>query len=52
MAPLVVNYIYETLCTATVQKRELESKKNTEITLTSQQTNRLSSITPVFNVFD
>jgi len=52
MAPLVVNYIYETLRTATVQKRERESKKITENTLTSQQTNKLSSITPVFGVFD
>jgi len=52
MAPLVANYIYETRRTAAVQKRERESKKITEITWTSQQTNKLSSITPGFNVFD
>jgi hypothetical protein len=52
MAPPVVNYIYETLHTATVQKKETESKKITEITLTSQQANKLSSITPVFSVLD
>jgi len=52
MAPLIVNYIYETLRTATVQKRETQSKKITEITLTSHQTNKLSSIAPIFSVFD
>jgi hypothetical protein len=35
MAPLVVNYIDETLRTATVEKGEKESKKITDITLAS-----------------
>jgi hypothetical protein len=49
MAQLVVNYIYETLRTVTVQK---EKEKFTEITLTLLQTNKLSSITPGFNGFN